>query len=244
MIPILHLETIGKGPPLVMLHGWGWHSGIWQSLIPELSRHYQLFLIDLPGFGKSTLGPADYTINTVASSLFTVVPNEAAWLGWSLGGMIAWWIAIHYPEKINYLITVASSPRFVQDDTWPGVPLSILDKFSDSLLLDYEKALLDFLTLQTRNHFPVESHKITTHKPELNALKGGLQLLHELDLRPHLKKITCKSLHIFGSLDTLVPVKVVTQLQPLLSSTSRCEVIKRSGHIPFLSHPRDFLDLL
>ena len=48
-----HVEIIGQGQPLVMMHGWGMHSGVWQPLVKRLSKDYMLYLVDLPGMGSS-----------------------------------------------------------------------------------------------------------------------------------------------------------------------------------------------
>jgi len=244
----LHVVVLGKGPPLVLLHGWGWHSGIWQPLIPQLIDSYQLFLVDLPGFGKSHLLTESYQFADLAKRIFQQVPLTATWLGWSLGGMLAWWIAIHYPEKVTRLITVASSPKFVSDDSWPGIPLATLQRFSQAILANYEKTLEDFLELQLRGSKNA-ALLLTELKSQISfchtdALIGGLKLLRETDLRQDLKKIKCPSLHIFGANDTLVPIAVIPYLQKYLSAHSRCEIIKRAGHIPFLSQPDEFLKLL
>ena len=148
----IYLEVVGTGKPLVLIHGWGWHSGIWQPLIPQLAERYQLFLIDLPGCGKSPLTLTEYSFESIANLIFTVVPEQADWLGWSLGGMLAWWVAIHYPHKIKRLITVAASPRFVEDKDWPGMAIPTLEKFSAALQTQYETTLEDFLALQLRGH--------------------------------------------------------------------------------------------
>ena len=124
-------------------------------VIRSHQRKFQLFLIDLPGFGKSPLLTDDYTFENIISLIFKHVPEKAAWLGWSLGGMIAWWAAIHYPEKVTRLITIASTPKFMSDSNWPGVSEVTLEKFSAALTTNYEKTLQDFLALQLRgSHDP------------------------------------------------------------------------------------------
>jgi pimeloyl-[acyl-carrier protein] methyl ester esterase len=239
MTSAIYLRRIGKNslPPLVMLHGWGWHSGIWKCLTTELSQHYHLYLIDIPGFGHSNLELPTYHFANIVNLLFPLLPTEATWLGWSLGGLIAWWVAIHHPEKISRLITVASTPKFIKDNTWPGVPEHVLEKFSQSLLYQYDQTITDFLTLQLRGNpnqkilfSELQAELLTTPKPKLSALVGGLQLLRETDLRPDIDKVKCPSLHIFGSLDTLVPVKVASLLP-----NAQCKIIQRVGHMPFLS---------
>jgi pimeloyl-[acyl-carrier protein] methyl ester esterase len=245
---LLHLKIVGKGQPLVLLHGWGWHSGIWEPLVPYLSDQFELFMPDLPGCGKSYLLDENYTFDAIAKRLLAAVPDQAVWLGWSLGGLLAWWVALHYPEKVTRLITIASSPRFVQDANWPGIPLTLLRKFGANLVHDYEKTLNDFLSLQLRGTPAQETWAAalqkTVYVPSISALEGGLTLLEQTDLRSQLSQLTLPSLHIFGNLDTLVPVSVVPQLQPLLSPQAQCHILPRAGHLLFLSKREEFIKIL
>lgn len=246
----LSVKTIGQGSPLVMIHGWGWHSGIWSPLIHQLTPHFQLFLIDLPGFGDSPLLKNGYSIKAVTEAIFELVPEEATWVGWSLGGMIAWWVALYHPHKITRLVTIASSPKFVGDENWPGVSPSVLEKFKHSLLNNYQQTLHDFLDLQLRGSlnsaqlFQQLKHQLpTSDASPLDALMGSLELLNSLDLRKDLHKIQCPSLHLFGSHDTLVPAAVSSKIEPMLAN-GKCEMIRRTGHMPFLTHTDHFISQL
>lgn len=247
MSNLLHLTVVGKGAPLVLLHGWGWHSGIWSPLIPHLADKFQLFIPDLPGFGKSPDLTTNYTFNEIASSLFEILPEKATWLGWSLGGMLAWWVSLHYPEKVTQLVTVGASPKFTDDENWPGMPLSVLNQFSTRLVNQYEETLSDFLLLQLRgsskNDTLLTELKTQLSPIETTALMGGLRLLSETDLRSDLSRIKIPSLHIFGGMDTLVSARIISSLQPLLFD-GQCALMKRAGHIPFLSHQDEFLKLV
>ncbi len=243
----LHVDVIGKGYPLIMLHGWGWNSTIWEPLIPQLSEKFQLFLIDLPGFGKSSFLSTDYDMPHLKERLLEVTPDKGYWLGWSLGGMIAWYVALSHPERVTRLMTVASSPKFVAGDNWPGVSLPTLEKFSCMLQENYQKTLLEFLELQLRGAprnkelFVELKSQILLTPHTLAALTSGLTLLQDLDLRTTLAKQQCKSLHLFGSHDTLVPVRVTEKIQAL-SSQADCLVIPKSGHMPFLSQQSVFVE--
>jgi pimeloyl-[acyl-carrier protein] methyl ester esterase len=151
---------------------------------------------------------------------------------------------------VTKLINIASSPKFVADTDWPGVPLSTLEKFSQLLIENYQKTLADFLELQLRGSTQQETLLKTLHqqfsdtpKTALPALLGGLKLLKETDLRPELYKITCPSLHIFGQNDVLIPAAIIPFIIQQIPH-ARCEIIKRAGHIPFLTHTESFLKLL
>jgi pimeloyl-[acyl-carrier protein] methyl ester esterase len=246
-LPALHIQTLGKGAPLVMLHGWGWHAGIWVPLVSELASHYQLFLVDLPGCGKSPLLTPAYTFDAIAAQLFSCIPDQAHWLGWSLGGMLAWWVAIHHPEKITKFITVASSPCFVETADWPGVKIETLEKFGSLLIAQPENTLLDFLELQLRGtpnsavlFSQLKTELMQRNAPHQEALQGGLALLRQTDFRHQLQKINLPSLHLFAQKDRLVPAAIARHIQPLLRQ-GHCEVIAQTGHIPFLSQPAVFL---
>ncbi len=49
----LHVESVGSGPPLVLLHGWAMHSGIWGPLVARLAQRFRVHAVDLPGHGHS-----------------------------------------------------------------------------------------------------------------------------------------------------------------------------------------------
>ena len=51
----LHVDSFGSGAPLVMLHGWGMHGGIWGDVVDQLAQHYRVHCVDLPGHGFSVL---------------------------------------------------------------------------------------------------------------------------------------------------------------------------------------------
>ena len=53
MIDGLHVESFGSGPPLVLLHGWAMHSGVWGDLPARLGSRFRVHAVDLPGHGFS-----------------------------------------------------------------------------------------------------------------------------------------------------------------------------------------------
>ncbi len=49
----LHVEVIGRGPPLVLLHGWAMHGGVFAPLVERMQATRTLHIVDLPGHGDS-----------------------------------------------------------------------------------------------------------------------------------------------------------------------------------------------
>ena len=90
----VHVESLGRGRALVMLHGWGMHSGLWFPLLPRLIERYRLHLFDLPCHGYSdALGTAPpLSLRRVVEAVDLAIAETAAppvILGWSLGGQVA-----------------------------------------------------------------------------------------------------------------------------------------------------------
>ena len=72
----------GEGKALVLLHGWGFNSQVWQGLFPKLLEKYAVYTVDLPGFGRSQI--MDW--EEFKENFFKALPSMIAVLGWSMGG--------------------------------------------------------------------------------------------------------------------------------------------------------------
>lgn len=235
-------------PELVVLHGWGMHSLVWDEVMPALLERFQVTVVDLPGLGRSPIPGGDYTLDYLVEHVLAVAPPQAVWMGWSLGGMVAMRAASQFPERVSGLITVASTPKFVADAHWPlAMKAEVLEAFYTVLQEDAEGTLIRFLSLQCKGSTTIKNdiralkELVYFHGiPSRNALVGGLQILQQVDLRHDLQTIECPTLHVYGEQDHLVPVGVseaITQLQP----NSQTAIIKGVAHLPFLSAPELFL---
>lgn len=245
----LFVEQVGQGPDLVLLHGWGIHSGIWSRLSNVLQHHYRITVIDLPGHGRSALINEPYDVANVVEQLITVAPAQAHWLGWSLGGLLAVAVAHYYPERVNRLITVASNPKFVATPNWPGMREEVLTKFAHRLTRQYQTTLHEFLLLQLM-HEPQRKALYEQLKAELQldqqapeGLWPALQLLGNGDLRSKLAAISCPSYHIYGAQDAIVPAALASAINQL-APNHQTSIIPGASHMPFLSEQQQFIHLL
>jgi carboxylesterase BioH (pimeloyl-CoA synthesis) len=95
---MLYSSTIGSGPDLVLLHGWGFNSELFNDLIDQYKNQYRITKIDLPGHGRSD--NVDGGLNEWCNEIIKILPNNPILLGWSLGGLLAIKIAtqIKYPN--------------------------------------------------------------------------------------------------------------------------------------------------
>ena len=142
-------QTVGTGNcHLVLLHGWGLNAEVWHCINEELASQFTLHLVDLPGYGRSH-GYGAMTLEEMAQEVLNAAPQHAIWLGWSLGGLVASQIALSWPERVNALVTVASSPCFSAQETWPGIKPDVLAGFQQQLCDDFQRTVERFLALQT-----------------------------------------------------------------------------------------------
>src|SRR6185312_15071025 len=154
---LLNYHPFGQGNEhLVMLHGFSMDSCFLAPCAKQLSQHYQVHLFDLPGFGQNEAQILENNLARLAEQLLQFMPPKAIWMGWSLGGLITTWIAIHHPERVKAVINVSSSPCFIAQPNWPGIPESELLKFAQNLKEDYTKTLNQFLALQL---YQIPSHQ-------------------------------------------------------------------------------------
>ena len=245
----LHVEYLGQGPDLVMLHGWGLHGGIFATIAPALSQHFRLHLVDLPGHGHSPLDGAPADLHGLAGTLLQQLPPDAIWLGWSLGGRLALAAALQAP--LRRLVLVGTTPCFCQRPDWPhGMPEQELAQFTQSLHQDYRATLQRFIALQSRGssqgreELRALRERLFAHgEPDPLALQQGLALLRDGDLRPALPTIQTPALIVHGTRDTLAPKAAAESLASQLPN-SQLTLIDGAGHAPFISHPEAFLQAI
>lgn len=251
MAEILKITRQGKGLPLVLLHGWGLNSGVWEPLIASFQDEYEVITVDLPGFGENvdhTL--QDYSLDNVASIISSSVDIPAVYLGWSLGGLIANKIAMIEPDKVLGIINVATSPCFVEKENWPGIKANVLSLFHQQLAQDTQKTITNFLNIQAMGSPHVRQDVKALKKlimqypmPSRNTLDEALKLLEEVDLRDALTRSSHPTLYMFGRLDTLVPRNVIPLIE-LLVPHANYHIFDKASHAPFISHRDDFIEVL
>jgi len=250
----IHQETYGSGKPIVLVHGWAMHTGIWRNFAKQLAQNYRVTCIDLPGHGQSeALQP--FNLEQISELLANNVNTEpACWLGWSLGATVVLDFARRFPERCTALVLMTGNPHFTQLSTsevqWPGMKIELLDSFAGSLQENCQATLLRFLSLQVNGlqDYKKLMKELKTAVAEYPApneatLQGGLEILKNADLRAAMGELTMPMLSILGAKDALVPVAVGEYLQTL-SPNMTVKVIDKAGHAPFLSHPNEVTELM
>ncbi len=244
----IHYQIFGQGQPLVMIHGWAMHSGIWQAFAEQLARHCQVICVDLPGHGLSeAIEP--FSLENISDSLMQALPvQQFSILGWSLGATVAIDMASRYPDRVQSLQVLAGNPLFVQSVDWPGVKAEVLDGFAEQLANDVQQTLVRFLGLQVKGLADAKTllQQIKTAvqaypAPSLQALQAGLQILKHSDGRVVLQQLQCPVSVLMGDRDSLIPLALADSLKRLQPAI-QIHLLENAGHVPFLSHPQPLLE--
>ncbi|MBN0038351.1 transporter, partial [Pseudomonas aeruginosa] len=100
------------------------------------------------------------------------------------------------PERVQALVTVASSPCFAARDDWPGIKPEVLAGFQQQLSDDFQRTVERFLALQTmgtesarQDARALKQAVLSLPMPSAEALNGGLEILRTVDLRQALVRL-------------------------------------------------------
>lgn len=240
----MFLESYGEGPPLLLVHGWGMHGGIWGSMVEQLAQRYRVMCVDLPGHGASE--PLQkFDLDHLVHELSSQFDEPLSVCGWSLGGQLALrWAALH-PHQVSRLVLLASTPSFVQRADWAhAMAQETLQDFARALVENHAQTLKRFLALQVRGSenerellATLRGRLFSRGEPDMNALRGGLEILRETDLRASLPQLQQPVLVIAGERDMLTPTTASAYMAQALPSAKLVNVAG-AAHAPFLSHPK------
>jgi pimeloyl-ACP methyl ester carboxylesterase len=114
----ISFSDVGKGPAIVLLHGFLENTTMWKDIIPQLSKRNRVIAIDLLGHGKSDCLGYVHTMELFAESVAAVLKQvrirKCVVIGHSLGGYVALAFAEKHPQKIKGLCLMNSTS--IEDD--------------------------------------------------------------------------------------------------------------------------------
>lgn len=241
----LHSETRGRGPELFMLHGWALHGGVWNQLVPELKRDWRVTCVDLPGHGRSAHVPMPATLAELVRLLMQAAPENAIWLGWSLGGLAALRAALDFPKRVRALILMSTTARFVTAPDWRcAMPPEQLQEFTSELARDYRGMVQRFFSLQVRGdeHARATLRQLRAALSEhaeldMRSMAAGLEILRSSDLRDSVQGLNLPTLVITGGYDRLTPPAAGDWLAATIRGAQQVH-IPEAAHAALLSHPQ------
>lgn len=238
----MHYSSIinGKKSNLVFLHGWG---GCWQSWYPILEKvknEFNLYAIDLPGFGQEPIQIPYHLDNYVDFVIDFITKNKIKnpiLIGHSFGGAIASKIAINQPKLITKIILVDAAPiRY--DLTLKQKTISSIVKpiktilslpFIDRIYQPTKKLLYKSLKLENSGYADLTNP----------ILKKTFTNVIREDLSSILPKIKIPTLIIWGEKDIDTPLSAGQKVHQLINR-SQFIIYPKSSHFAYLEKPNEF----
>lgn len=228
--------------PLVLLHGWGAHAGVWSDVIARMDLGQVVMAPDYPAADGM-----DCSINEVIDDLAASAPEQYVLAGWSLGGQLALQWALRYPRRVRKLILVATTPKFVSAPDWThGMDEADFSDFAGLVANNPAQALRRFLLLETRGD--AQARMVARQLevllgacplPDGPALLCTLDWLRDTDLRAALPEVTQPALVVHGDADHITPFAAGEYLAAQLP-VARLERMPGAAHAPFVADPEAF----
>lgn len=217
-------RVAGVGEPLVLLHGLSGSSDWWRRNVPALARRYQVFLLDLPGFGTMHRERRRFSLTEAASWLLSwmeVVELERINLvGHSMGGYVGIKLAAEHPETVDRLVLVA--------------PAGATGRRS---MIGYLPSLLLAAYRSTPSFFPMFAYDTLRMGPS-TLWRASRQILAG-DVRDDLAGIPSPTLLVWGEQDPLVPPTAGKLLRSQMPA-SRLVIFEGTGHVPMFDCSEEF----
>ena len=229
--------------PLVLLHGWGTHAGVWADLIARLDLGQAVIAPDFPG-GGSAASAAACTMDGVVDELAAIAPERCVVAGWSLGGQLALLWAHRHPQQVARVVLIASTPCFVSAPDWVhGMAAATLAGFAAELATDPAATLRRFLLLETLGDAQARAvarrldAALAARPPaDHTVLARTLDWLRDTDLRAVLPDIRQPVLVLHGDRDRITPPAAGEYLAAHLPQ-ARLVTLPAAAHAPFISDP-------
>lgn len=247
---ILHYETIGRGRPLILLHGWINSWNVWRRAMIALgeSGQFRVYALDFWGFGDSAKGSRngvspsfriDAYVEMVHQFMDSLGIIEAPVFGHSMGGTVALKYALAHSDRVRK-VAVVGSP-VVGATLNPFLKLAGYDLIADVVWRFPILLSIVMHTLLARDSKQVREMIFRdVQRTTLDSFFRSIGDLRETDLRAQLNELEMPTLGIFGSRDNIVSPK---NAELLANHVPHVEItmMRHSRHFPMSDEPDKFL---
>ncbi len=244
---LVHYRDEGRGYPLLLLHGAFSSLHTFDGWVDELSSKFRVLRLDLPGFGLT--GPNienDYTMPThkrfVRTFLERMEVEECFVAGSSLGGWVAWELALKYPEQFKKLILIGAA-GFLDENSIP-LPFKMARTPFLNQVVKYviRKNIFEQFLYQVYYDEEKVTRELVDRYYDLFSREGNPEAFLKLvnarvrDNTMHLKEIKAPTLIMWGAHDKWLPVENATRFHQVIPN-SELIIYEDLGHIPMEECP-------
>lgn len=119
---MIHYESAGDGPPLVLAGSLGSTLAMWRPQVDALAQRFRVIRIDHRGHGASPVPPGPYAMADLAGDVLELLDaldlDRVAWCGLSLGGMVGMYLGSEHPDRISRLTLCCTTAGFPDLAPW------------------------------------------------------------------------------------------------------------------------------
>jgi pimeloyl-ACP methyl ester carboxylesterase len=230
-------------PTVILLHGLGGSTQNWQLTTPALAQNYHVFVPDQVGFGKSDKPLLKYRVATYVDFLDKFMSElkieKASLVGNSMGGWVAAWMAIRYPNRVEKLVLADAAG--IMPAVLPDVQIYQLNNSTRDEIRANMKLL--FATPALQNNELLVDQFMTARVQAgdggtINSLIESIRRKEDF-LNDRLGEIKKPTLIIWGKQDGLLPVADATTFNKGIAG-SELLIFDQCGHAPMIEKPVDF----
>lgn len=207
-----YYEVHGQGEPLLLLHGGLGSLDMFAPLLPAFTAHRQVIAVDLQGHGRTPLGarPIDLVDQgrDLAALLDQLGYRQVDVLGYSMGGGVAFQLAVQHPEKVRRLVLVSACPH--RDCFYPE-------------MLPMQAQVGAAMAPMMKETPMYQAYVAVAPDPdEFPALldRMGELMRRPFDWRPDVKKLTMPTMIVVGDSD-MYRLDAIVELYALLGGGQR-----------------------
>jgi 3-oxoadipate enol-lactonase len=228
--------------PIVLINSLGADLRMWNSQIAALSRRFQVLRYDIRGHGQSGVSDEAVTIERLGLDLLALLDElsiaPAHICGLSLGGMIALWLAVHHPERIERAVFANTAARIGTVDGW--------NERIDAVRVGGMAAVRStvvarFLSDGFRARHPETAHWIGDMVEGTNPAGyiAACAAVRDADLRHLIHRIRVPSLILTGALDEATPPAQAHELHKAIHGSDLI-VFPGVAHMSNVEQPEAF----
>jgi len=228
---LIHYEALGRGEPVIFLHGWAGSWRYWLPTMRTLSHRFRTYALDLLGFGDSAKPRREaeaayrleHQVEIVRGWMEVMGIPRAHFIGHTLGGMVAIRLALTAPDRVDRILIV-------------GYPVS-LDPPRGLPMRSARAWLAERLGRLAQEHAEVH---LDHGRADPQAVEGSLEeaIRRQEELIEWLHQIDRPLLLVYGGRDPLVPPPLF--LNGMLDPIARLMVLEEEEHFPMLEQPARF----
>jgi pimeloyl-ACP methyl ester carboxylesterase len=242
-------------PAVVLIHGYTDNARDWVPMLPYVSTHYRLILVDIRGHGQSSKPECCYTRLDFAYDIKLLLDalgvRKADIVGHSLGSIIAQTFAEYWPERTSHVVLISSTGGYPPDR--PKKPPQFDFAAEIRKLKEPIEPDSPFMIAWWDSPTPVDPDFIRRQRKDAAGipLRVWLAVLDQAlpannafaDLQGTLPRLKAPTLLIWGSKDPLMEEEVRQTLRDALPN-AKVKIFDGLGHNPFWENPRAVADAI